>query len=79
MLTLPYIAIQSFPKDERTKQKVVERINQVFLEEWGCKPEAITISLEEISPEEWTAKVVESKMKENQEHMVISNGKNVFK
>ncbi len=27
--TIPYIAIKSFPKDEETKRRVAERINQV--------------------------------------------------
>lgn len=33
---MPYIAIKAFPKDAETKKKVVEKINQIFLEEWGC-------------------------------------------
>ena len=33
---MPYIAIKTFPKDEETKKKVVERINELFLELWGC-------------------------------------------
>ena len=39
---MPYIAIKAYPKDEETKAKVAEKINQVFLEEWGCPPEAIS-------------------------------------
>ena len=49
---MPYIAIKSFPKDEETKKKVVDKINQVFLEVWGCPQEALTISLEEIVSDE---------------------------
>ncbi len=55
---MPYIAIRCYPKDEETKKKVVEKINEVFLENWGCPPEAITISLEEVKPEDWTDTVV---------------------
>ena len=33
---MPYIAIKAFPKDEKTKQETVDKINQVFLETWGC-------------------------------------------
>lgn len=30
---MPYIAIKAYPKDEETKKRVVEKINQVFLED----------------------------------------------
>ena len=45
---MPYISIKCYPKNEATKKAVVEKINETFLELWGCPPEAITISLEEI-------------------------------
>ena len=47
---MPYVAIKAYPKDEDTKKKLVEKINDVFLEVWGCPPEAISISLEEVAP-----------------------------
>ena len=49
-----YIAIKCYAKDdEAIKQKVVDQINQVFLENWGCPPEAITIFIEEFTPVAW--------------------------
>ena len=57
---MPYIAIQAYPKDEEIKKRVVERINQVFLEEWGCPQSAISISMEEVAPE--SSKTKESPM-----------------
>lgn len=27
---MPYIAIKAYPKDEETKQSVVEKVNQIF-------------------------------------------------
>ena len=38
---MPYIAIKGYPKDEETKRKIVERVNEVFLELWNCPQEAI--------------------------------------
>lgn len=38
---MPYIAIKAYPKDEKTKKEIVEKINQLFLETWGCPQEAI--------------------------------------
>ena len=59
---MPYVAIKAFPKDEETKKRVVEKIKQVFLEEWGCSQKALTISLEEVIPDEWETKVIKSEI-----------------
>ena len=55
---MPYIAIKAYPKDEETKKKVVDEINEVMLKYWGCPQKAITISVEEILPDDWQEKVV---------------------
>lgn len=75
---MPYIAIKSFPKDEETKKKVVDKINQVFLEEWGCPQGALTISLEEIGPDEWDKKVVEPEIEPKKDYMMIFNGEKKY-
>ena len=49
---MPYIAVKGFPKDDETKKKVVEGINEVFLKYWGCPQKAINISLETVDPAE---------------------------
>ena len=54
---MPYIRIKAYPKDEETKKRVVDKINAVFLEEWGCPQEAISVSIEEIAPQDWEEKV----------------------
>lgn len=75
---MPYIAIKAFPKDEETKKKVVEKINQVFLEEWGCPQEALTISLEEIVPDEWAEKVAKLEIEPKKDYMMIFNGEKKY-
>ena len=75
---MPYIAIKAFPKDEETKKKVVEKINQVFLEEWGCPQEALTISLEEIVPDEWAEKVAKPEIEPKKNYMMIFNGEKKY-
>ena len=72
---MPYIAIKSFPKDEETKQKVIAEINRVFLTSWGCPQEAITISLEEVSPAEWDEKVHKPDILPRLDKMVILDGR----
>ena len=71
---MPYIAIKSYPKDEATKQAVVEKINRIFLEEWGCPPQAITISVEELAPEQWQEQVVKPEIEPKLDKMFILNG-----
>ena len=71
---MPYIAIKAFPKDEETKKRVVEQINQIFLKEWGCPQQALTISCEEFSPDVWNEKVVKAEIEPKQDKMMILNG-----
>ena len=71
---MPYIAIKAYPKDEATKQAVVEKINRVFLETWGCPPQAITISVEEVAPELWQEQVVKPEIEPKLDKMMILNG-----
>ena len=75
---MPYIAIKAYPKDEKTKKLLVERINEVFLETWGCPAEAISISLEEIAPERWENDVVKAEVLPNADKMMILAGEKKF-
>ncbi|MBR1557071.1 MAG: hypothetical protein IJ647_04840 [Prevotella sp.] len=38
---MPYIRIKAYPKNQATKEKVVEAINKAFVDNWGCPPQAI--------------------------------------
>ncbi len=71
---MPYIAIKAYPKDEETKKKVVDEINEVFLKYWGCPPEAISVSLEEFKPENWVEQVVKPEIEPNKDKMMILSG-----
>ena len=59
-------------------EKVVEKINQVLLENWGCPQEAISISVEEIAPEDWNGTVVEKEIEPNAGKMYILKGEKKF-
>lgn len=72
---MPYIAIKAYPKDEATKKRVAEKIYQVFLEEWGCPPEAISLSVEEFSLPDWEAQVLRGDILPNKDKMLILEGK----
>ena len=71
---MPYIAIKAYPKDEEIKKKVVDEINEIFIKYWGCSKDAISISLEEFSPETWEEKVVKPQIETNIDKMMILSG-----
>ncbi len=71
---MPYIAIKGYPKDEETKKKVVDEINEIFLKYWGCPQKAISISIEEFAPEIWEEKVVKPEINSKIDKMAILFG-----
>ena len=75
---MPYIAVKAFPKDEETKKKVVDQINDIFLNTWGCPQEAITISVEEVAPAEWEEKVKFMEIMPNMDKMMILDGEKKY-
>ena len=72
---MPYIKIKAYPKDEAVKKRVAQRINEVFLQEWGCPQEAISLSFEEVAPSDWEATVKGPEIDANAEKMTILHGK----
>ena len=76
---MPYIAIKAYPKDEEIKKRVADRINQIVLEEWGCKQEAISLSIEEIQPEKWTDEIRNGEIESKKDKMMILDGQKKYK
>lgn len=75
---MPYIAIKTLFKDEETKKRAVEKINEVMLETWGCPQEAITISVEEFSSDDFGKGVRDSEILPKKDKMMIFDGKKLF-
>lgn len=75
---MPYIRIKAYPKDQATKEKVVDAINKVFADNWGCAPEAINISIEEILPENWEEQVEKQEMQTLEDKMYVRNGQKKY-
>ena len=75
---MPYIAIKAYPKDEAIKQKVAEAINKAFLDNWGCAPEAISISFEEVAPERWEQQVEHGEVEPLRDKMFILHGEKTY-
>ena len=75
---MPYIKIKAYPKDDKTKQKVAEEIKEVFLKYWGCPPEALCISMEEVEPEDWNDTVREVEILPNKDKIIIFDGEKQY-
>lgn len=75
---MPYIRIKAYPKDQATKEKVVEAINKAFVDNWGCAPEAISISIEEIALENWVEQVEKAEIEPNRDKMFVLNGQKKY-
>jgi len=75
---MPYIRIKAYPKDQATKEKVVEAINKAFVDNWGCPPQAISISIEEVAPEDWVETVEKAEIEPNVDKMLVLNGKKKY-
>ena len=74
---MPYIRIKAYPKDQATKEKVVEAINKAFVDNWGCSPQAISISIEE-APEDWVEQVEKAEIEPNKDNMFVLNGEKKY-
>ena len=71
---MPYITVKAYPKDPKIKAQVADRIAAAFAELWGCAPEAISISFEEVQPEDWEETVVKPIIEPNVDKMYVLNG-----
>lgn len=75
---MPYIRIKAYPKDQATKEKVVEAINKAFVDNWGCAPEAISISIEEVTPEAWNEQVEQGEIQPLTDKMLVLHGEKKY-
>ncbi len=75
---MPYIAIKAYPKDEETKKKAINEINEVLLRTWGCPQEAISISVEEFAPSDWNAQIRQEEIEGKKDKMMILDGKKLY-
>ena len=75
---MPYIAIKSLPRDDEKKRERAEKINEVMIEVWGCPPQAVTISIEDIASDDWQEKVQKPEIDAHPEIMLIVSGKKTY-
>lgn len=75
---MPYIDVKCYPRPEEKINLIVEKINQVLIDEWGCPQHTISISLEQVAPEEWHDKVEVPEMDARADSMFILHGEKKF-
>ena len=75
---MPYIDVKCYPRPEEKINLIVEKINQVLMDTWGCPQEAVSISLEMVPPEEWEEKVKVPEMDARDDTMMILHGEKRF-
>ena len=71
---MPYIAVKASPRPEGMKEKIAEKLNEALMEVTGCPQEAVSISVEYVTPEEWDEKVKVPEMDPRDEDMLILHG-----
>ena len=76
---MPYVAIKTFPKSEKEQAEAAERVSRVLQEVWGCEPDWISVSIENIDPDDWDEKIAAGEMQENMDKMLILNGEKIIR
>ena len=71
---MPYISIKSWPKDDAVRAEAIRRVSEVFVEVWGCPPEALTVSSEIVQPEDWAETVVKAEIEPKMDKVMILKG-----
>ena len=76
---MPYISVKAYPMDEETKRKTAEQILEVFQKTWGAEREWVSISMEDIDPDEWDERIRKGEILPNLEKMMILDGEKQYK
>ena len=54
---MPHVIVKLWPKPEAQKRALVDAITQCVMKQLGYGEDAVSVSLEEIAPADWTEKV----------------------
>lgn len=68
---MPHLHIQMYPgRDEATKKELVEKMQQCMMDVLDSSADGISISLEEIAPENWHEEVVKKRLLNKSEQVM---------
>jgi len=71
---VPYVSVKTFPQDEEARRRAAEKIHRLLMEEWGSQADWISVSVENIDPEEWEERIVRGVMADDAPYMLIRDG-----
>ena len=76
---MPHIIVKMYPgRTDEQKKKLAEAIRESVIDIAGTESKAVSVSIEEISKEEWPEKVYRPDIIEREEYLVIKPGYNPF-
>ncbi len=75
---MPYVSIKTFPQSEEARRRAAERIHRVLMEEWGCEPDWISVSVQNIDPARWDEQIVRGDMERDRASMLIRDGEKLY-
>jgi len=57
---MPHVIIKMHPgRDEETKQKLSQEVEQLIMDITGCSSDAVSVGIEDIPAEKWHEEVVQ--------------------
>lgn len=67
---MPHVIVKLWPgKTEDQKKQLVENITKNVCEDLGSKPESVSVSIEEVSPDNWMDQVYAPDIEKKQEQL----------
>lgn len=61
---MPHVEIKCYPgRSDSQKKECAEKIAEVLAETLGCKTSSVSVSINDVSPEEWKEKVWDAYIK----------------
>jgi 4-oxalocrotonate tautomerase len=72
---MPHATIKLFPGRSREQKEALARaISDAIIATLGSRPAAISVSIEDVAPEDWDAKVYGPEITDNPETLFIKPG-----
>ena len=57
---MPHIVVKMYPgRSKEIKEEFAKKVQQLTVDEFGCQPGHVSVSVEDIKPENWKDEVVD--------------------
>ena len=75
---MPYVVINSYPRDEKTKQAMADKVSAAMQEALGCPEKSLTIAINEITPADWE-NIRDNEIPKKMDSIMILSGEKKYK